>query len=128
MIESHIRGKVQPYFNQIAAFLRNISPNKITLLAFITGVISALFICTNYFMIALGFLIISGFFDVLDGTVARINKKAHPTGAYIDLISDRMVESALILGFTVMYPQHYFAYILFLIALLFHFSQSDNLS
>jgi len=33
-----------------------------------------------------------------------------------------MVEMAIILGFTFLHPQHYFAYIVFFIAVLLHFS------
>lgn len=122
MIESHIRAKLQPYFNHAGAQIAHLSPNHITMAAFITGITSGIFLSADYRMIALALLLASGVLDVLDGTVARLNNQSHPAGAYMDLISDRMVECAMILGFTVSYPHYYFAYILFLISVLLHFA------
>lgn len=122
MIESHIRTKVQPYFNQLGSYIAHFSPNSITMAAFITGITAGIFLSADFRLIALAFLLISGVFDVLDGTVARLSNRSHPAGAYMDLISDRMVECAMILGFTVSYPQYFFAYILFLISVLLHFA------
>ena len=125
MIEAHLRSKLQPLFDTLGKRLFipwNISPNTITALAFASGILSAALICFNQLMLALIFLLFSGLCDILDGTVARITNNAQKTGAYIDLIADRMVEAGVILGFTVLYPQYYFAYILFLIAVLLHFS------
>lgn len=124
MIEKHLRSFLQTYFDALGRKLAylSVTPNQVTLSAFIFGIASALFLSLNYTFAALSFLWLSGLCDVLDGTLARLTNKAHPFGAYTDLISDRMVESALILGFALQYPQHYLAYILFLIVLLFHFS------
>ncbi len=122
MIEYRLRALTQPTFNYVASLLGRISPNNITAVAFISGLISATCIAYDQSLYALFFLSLSGICDVLDGTVARLTNQASATGAYIDLISDRMVEAAIILGFTFLYPQYYLAYILFLIALLLHFS------
>jgi len=35
---------------------------------------------------------------------------------------DRMVEASVILGFAISHPQHMFAYLLFFVAVLLHFS------
>ena len=125
MIETHMRTKVQPFFDKIGhnfCIPYHISPNMVTLAAFITGIVAALFICANCLLLALLFLLLSGMCDILDGTVARITNQSQKVGAYIDLISDRMVEAAIILGFTLLYPQHYLAYIVFFVAVLLHFS------
>ena len=125
MIETHMRTKVQPFFDQISRTVcipYHISPNMVTFIAFITGIISATLVCVDCLAPALLFLLISGVCDVLDGTVARMTNQSQKVGAYIDLISDRMVESAIILGFTLLYLQHYLAYIVFFIAVLLHFS------
>jgi len=98
------------------------SANSITLLAFVTGLGAAFCIATTHLKIALCLLIVSGLLDVLDGTVARISGTKHTFGAYCDLISDRMVESAVIIGFAWIYPEHIFAYLLFFAAVMLHFS------
>lgn len=122
MIEAHLRTKIQPCFDKMGILLSSIQPNYITLCALLCGCACGCTIAYKYRFLALVFLWLSGLCDVMDGTVARLFDKAKKSGAYIDLITDRMVESAIILGFTLAYPQYYFAYILFLIALLFHFS------
>jgi len=123
MIEAHIRTRLQPLFNKIGhCCVDLISPNTITALAFITGIASGIAIAQNRLMLALGFLLFSGLCDVMDGTIARLSNNAQKIGAYIDLISDRMVEAAVILGFAVSYPQHYLAYLLFFVAVMLHFS------
>jgi len=125
MIETHMRTKVQPFFDKVSSTVcvpYHISPNMVTFIAFVTGIISATLICFDCLTPALLFLLFSGVCDILDGTVARMTNQSQKIGAYIDLISDRMVESAIILGFTLLYPQHYLAYIVFFIAVLLHFS------
>ncbi len=125
MIEAHIRSKMQPFFDTIGKIVFipfAIAPNTITLLAFITGLCSSMCICINQLIPALFMLLLSGLCDIMDGTVARITQQSQKIGAYIDLLSDRMVEAAIIFGFTIAYPQHYLAYIIFLIAVLLHFS------
>jgi len=125
MIETHMRTKVQPFFDKVSYTIcvpYHISPNMVTLAAFFTGIVAALFVSIDYLLLALLFLLLSGMCDILDGTVARITNQSQKIGAYIDLISDRMVEAAIILGFAFLYPQHYLAYIIFLIAVLLHFS------
>ncbi len=122
MIEYHLRAVLQPTFNYVGSLLGRISPNSITAVAFLSGIMAAGCVAYDQPFAGIFFLSISGICDILDGTVARLTNQASPTGAYIDLISDRMVEAAIILGFTFLYPQYYLTYILFLIALLLHFS------
>jgi len=125
MIESHIRSKAQPFLDNLGktyCVAYNISPNTITLCAFLSGIASAVLISNHCLLSALFLLLFSGLCDIMDGTVARITQQSRKIGAYLDLISDRMVEAAVIFGFAIVYPQHYLAYIVFLIALLLHFS------
>jgi len=124
MIETHARKHVQPLLDNFGSWLipYKITANSITLIAFIVGLSSGYCISLNYLKIALILLLISGLLDMLDGTIARLTNTQHNFGAYCDLISDRMVEASVILGFAILYPQHMFAYLLFFVAVLLHFS------
>lgn len=124
MLETHLRSYFQPIFDKLAHLLINlkISPEMITACGLIYGKAAAICIALNKPILALILLWLSGLCDVLDGTVARITKTTKTFGAYLDLISDRMVECFTILGFTFAYPENYFAYVLFLASVLFHFS------
>jgi len=124
MIETHVRSKVQPLFNLLAqaCVACRLSANVITIISFVSGVVCGVCIAYGYLLLAGCFLWFSGLCDVLDGTVARLTKSSKKVGAYIDLISDRMVESAVMLGFSIYAPSHHVIYLLFMIALLLHFS------
>lgn len=124
MLETYMRPKFEPIFNHLAKLIKNlnISSNSITFFGLSCGIISGIFISIKMHIFATSFLWISGISDALDGIVARLKKDSSPLGAYFDLLSDRMVESAVILGFSIAYPQFSIAYIIFLITLLLHFS------
>lgn len=124
MLDLHFRPRIQHIFDFCAhgCIKIGLTPNALTLLSFSVGILSSLFLINGSNLAALACLLCSGLFDVLDGTVARLTHSAHPFGAYIDLISDRMVEAGLILGFAFLNPHLYMFYILFLISILLHFS------
>lgn len=124
MIDTKLRGKVQPVFDQAGkgfVYLK-IKPNQITVVALLFGLFAGGLIAFGYLIPALLFLWISGFLDVLDGTVARIMKLSSNLGAFLDLIFDRLVEAGIILGFYFMRPEDAFFYLLFFVSVLFNFS------
>jgi phosphatidylglycerophosphate synthase len=123
MLEAKLRSNIQPLFEYISyALPGTVTPNGLTICALATGLIAGSCIALGYLVYAFIALWISGLCDVLDGTRARQTGMQNPLGAYIDLISDRTVESAIIVGFAYIYPQHMFLYLLFVISVLLHFS------
>ncbi len=124
MIDSRYRKIFQPGFDAVgkAAVKTRLTPNQITCLALISGVSAGILVGFNQFFAAGSLLLVSGILDVLDGTVARITNKQSPLGAFLDMIFDRIVESAIILGFFFLMPEFAFSYILFLISVIFNFS------
>ena len=124
MIDSKLRKNIQPLFNKIAGlFIKlKMKPNMITVLAFIVGLLAAICIGFKYTILAFVLLWISGLLDVLDGTVARLTGQSNPVGAYMDLILDRMVEAAVVLGLFYAYPEHVWMYLIFFVAVLFNFT------
>ncbi len=124
MIDSRWRGIFQPVFNKISkVFIHfNIKPDTITISAFMTGLVSGGCVALGKPFLSIIFLWMSGLLDVLDGSVARLTGNSSRAGAYMDLILDRMVEAALILGFAWYLPEHYFAYLLFFVSLIFNFT------
>lgn len=124
MIDTRLRQHVQPYFNLVGKYLhqRGFTPDQITLTAFVTGVTAGLFISRQWMAASLALLWLSGVLDVLDGTVARIGGATSRTGALMDLILDRMVEAAVILGFYAINPEHAWAHLLFFVGVIFNFS------
>jgi CDP-diacylglycerol--glycerol-3-phosphate 3-phosphatidyltransferase len=82
-----------------------VTPNTLTWLGFwITAGAAALVITGNLF--AAGFVVlIAGFFDMLDGALARTTNRATRFGAVLDSTLDRLSEAILLLGILVVYTQ-----------------------
>lgn len=108
MIDSNLRN---PYQRLIITpllkwgIVTRISPNMFTLCGTVTGLIIPLCLYFQSSFWALFFLGFSGFFDTLDGSLARHLGKVTPKGAVLDITSDRFVEFAIILGLYFQAPE-----------------------
>lgn len=123
MLETVFRPLIQPLFDALSVRIpRTITPNSITGLGLCCGSAAGIAISQHFLLSGLVLLLLCGIFDILDGSLARNHAIAHPVGAYIDLISDRLAESAIIIGFAIGYPEYSVAYVIFLAGVLFHFS------
>ncbi len=76
----------------------SITPNAITCLGFLLAVGAAAFVITGHLFAAGLVVLISGFFDILDGALARHKNQATHFGAILDSILDRLAEAVLLLG------------------------------
>ena len=79
--------------NYLVVDVQWLTPNRITLLSFITAIISSLFIIaggTMNFMIAAGLIHVSHVLDCMDGQMARYRKTTSSSGAYFDRITDQI--------------------------------------
>ncbi|MBY0291803.1 MAG: CDP-alcohol phosphatidyltransferase family protein [Alphaproteobacteria bacterium] len=107
MIEAYFRPFYQKILgNPIALFLgKFLSPNGITLLSVLTGIgiIPALFYDQG--ALALCLLVLSGLFDTLDGTVARLYQSSTSLGTVADIVGDRIVEFSILLSFFLVAPE-----------------------
>jgi len=76
----------------------NVNPNFITIAGFIITIFAAATLPQN---LAVGGILIlcGGFFDMLDGVIARVNNRATNFGAFLDSVLDRYSDAFLLLGF-----------------------------
>ena len=102
---NRIRKDIEPLTNSLALRLAStgLSPNTWTLLGFfsalLAGVLYALNSYIQYAYLYAGIaLLTSGFFDIVDGSVARVTKKVSSIGAFLDSTLDRVSEVALFIG------------------------------
>ena len=93
MSVDNISRKIGLFFSRIP-----INPNTWTILSIIPGVLG--FFALVYQQMFLGFVLflISGFFDAIDGGVARVTRKVTKLGGYLDGIIDRIIEGLLLFG------------------------------
>lgn len=124
MLDSTCREPFQRFFDLLAKGLLtlNFTPNQVTLSALISGCISALAISRGKLFLGLILILLSGLLDVLDGSMARLNGTSSNIGAYMDLIFDRMVEAAFIIGFYIFKPEMGLPCLFFCAGSMFNFS------
>lgn len=95
------REKYAPFEVRIASVFGKISrnPNFWTVVSLLFSIIAAWMIVQQKFITGAVFLAISAMLDVVDGSVARLYRKATSKGAYTDTIADRYAEAVVIAAF-----------------------------
>ncbi len=100
-----IRSKIEPLTNRLGMRLAStgISPNTWTLIGFFlsisSGLAYAMYQYTNLAILYGGvLLLIAGFFDIIDGSVARVTKQVTKKGAFLDSTLDRVSEVIIYAG------------------------------
>ncbi len=85
-----------------------ITPSAITWFGFLLTVGAAALIITGHLLVAGLVVLIAGFFDILDGALARRTNQATRFGAVLDSTLDRLSEAVLLLGILVFYVREEF--------------------
>ena len=99
--KSASRYLTQPVVKLLA--MTPITPNTLTWLGFWLTVGAAILIL-NQELLAAGFVVLAaGFFDMLDGALARLTNRTTRFGAILDSTLDRLAEAALLLSILVLY-------------------------
>jgi archaetidylinositol phosphate synthase len=89
-----LTGWVKP----IATLFNKVNPNTVTVLSLVFCIGAGLFFAMRLPVIAGILLLIGGFFDILDGAVARENNRVTNFGGVLDSVSDRYADSAVFVG------------------------------
>jgi len=97
------RNKVDFALTPVAKRLINVNPNMISwvglILAFVSGVLFYFSFGTHYLLlIGAAVVLISGYFDALDGKVAKLAGKTSSKGDYLDHVFDRYADVFMIGG------------------------------
>ena len=100
---NNLRILLQPYLEKIGGGFAatGLSPNFWTGVGIAFAFASAIAYGLNIeFALIIGgvFLLVSGFFDIVDGQVARVTKKTSKKGAFLDSIFDKISEVVIFLG------------------------------
>ncbi|CAE6498839.1 MAG: CDP-alcohol phosphatidyltransferase family protein [Candidatus Nitrosotenuis sp.] len=105
---NNFRDSLKPHLEKIGTVFAStgLSPNFWTavglVLAFASAAVYGLNTHISYAAIIGGILLlVSGFFDIVDGQVARITKKVSKKGGFLDSVFDKVAEVAIFLGILV---------------------------
>ena len=107
-----LRQAMNPGLNRIGCLFAStgMSPSFWTALSLILAAssgltyMSAMFLGSNWYLSSMAgsiLLLISGFFDIVDGCVARVTKQTSKKGAYLDSVFDKISESIIFIGLAI---------------------------
>jgi archaetidylinositol phosphate synthase len=107
-----LRQAMNPTLNRIGSLFAStgMSPGFWTALSLILAAssgltyMSAMFLGSNWYLSSMAgsiLLLISGFFDIVDGCVARVTKQTSKKGAYLDSVFDKISESIIFIGLAI---------------------------
>jgi len=105
---SEIRKAAAFYFIQPAVRLlakTPITPNALTWFGFLLAVGAAVLIAKGHLLAAGVVVLVAGFFDILDGALARHTNRTTHFGAVLDATLDRLSEGVLLLGILALYAR-----------------------
>jgi CDP-diacylglycerol--glycerol-3-phosphate 3-phosphatidyltransferase len=80
-----------------------LTPNSLTWIGFLLAAAAAALITTGYLFIAGLVVLFAGFFDMLDGALARQTNRVTRFGGVLDSTLDRLSEAVLMLGIMTFY-------------------------
>ena len=82
-----------------------VAPNAISWFGLLVAIGAAALVITEH-LFAAGFVVLgAGFFDILDGALARSTNRTTRFGAILDSTLDRLAEAVLLLGILVLYAR-----------------------
>lgn len=90
---------------------KNVAPNFVSLLSLCLSLISAIFYAMGYFFIGGLILLLSGFTDTLDGSIARITGRSNRFGALLDSTLDRYAEFFIFFGLLINFIEGWVLYV-----------------
>ena len=97
------RARVDFLLAPVAKKLINVNPNTISWLGLITACVSGVLMYLSpdnhwFLLIGAAVVILSGYFDALDGKIAKLSGKASKKGDYLDHVFDRYADLFMIGG------------------------------
>ena len=85
---------------------QSVTPQYITALSAVLGFAFIPAILLNQPLWAIIFLVLSGYCDTLDGSLARARNQSSAKGAVLDIMADRFVECSVLLGLFLCDPEN----------------------
>lgn len=129
---NNLRGVLQPTLEKIGKTFAStgLSPNFWTMVGFVFALVAALVYGLGLeFGLIIGgiLLLVSGFFDMVDGQVARVTGKTSQKGSYLDSMFDKIAEVAIFLGLLVGgYAEPYLVMLAITLSLLVSYARAKS--
>lgn len=97
---SRFRDRVGEFLKPVAEAVARtgIGPNTLTFIGLIVGLCAAILFARGEQLLAGFVLLLAGFFDIIDGAVARVLKRETAFGGVLDSVMDRYVDFFIFAG------------------------------
>jgi archaetidylinositol phosphate synthase len=130
LLLNNLRDSLQPHLEKIGSIFAStgISPNGWSCIGLAFAFASAFIYGMNMeFALIIGgvVLLVAGFFDIVDGQVARVSQKITKTGGFLDSVFDKIAEVAIFLGILVGgFAEPYLVFLAIALSLLVSYTRS----
>ena len=106
-LDNQLRGVKESVFIPFCRIASKwVSPMQLTVIGFMFGLLSPVWICLGYFVLGNLCWWINRIFDGMDGTVARITNQQTDFGGYIDVVCDFIIYSLLPISLVIENPSY----------------------
>ena len=126
---NNLRESLKPTLEKIGKTFAatGLSANVFTAIGLVLAFVSSIVYGINYeFSLIIGgiILLVSGFFDIVDGQVARYTNKMSKMGGFLDSIFDKIAEVAIFFGILIgNYTEPYLVFLAITLSLLVSYSR-----
>ena len=127
---NNLRNSLQPHLEKLGNSFAStgISPTGWSVIGLVFAFASAFFYGWNMeFSLIIGGIVLlaAGFFDIVDGQVARVTKKITKTGGFLDSVFDKIAEVAIFFGILVGgFAEPYLVFLAISLSLLVSYTRS----
>jgi archaetidylinositol phosphate synthase len=127
---NNLRESLKPILEKVGKTFAatGLSPNTFTVIGLVFAFISSIVYGLGYeysLLIAGLVLLVSGFFDIVDGQVARYANKMSKRGGFLDSIFDKIAEVAIFFGILVgNYTEPYLVFLAIALSLLVSYTRA----
>ncbi|MDI6643223.1 MAG: CDP-alcohol phosphatidyltransferase family protein [Candidatus Hodarchaeaceae archaeon] len=97
---SRFRDRANDLIRPVAEVIARakVSPNTLTFIGLAVGLVAAIFFARGEQLLAGLTLLVAGFFDIIDGAVARVLRRETAFGGVLDSVVDRYVDFLIFIG------------------------------
>tara|TARA_Y100000590_G_scaffold122564_1_gene140323 strand:+ start:14202 stop:14768 length:567 start_codon:yes stop_codon:yes gene_type:complete len=127
---NNLRESLKPILQKIGKSFAStgLSPNVFTVIGLVFAFIASIIYGIGFeYALVLGgvALLVSGFFDIVDGQVARYTNKISKSGGFLDSVFDKIAEVAIFFGILIgNYTEPYLVFIAITLSLLVSFTRA----